>query len=128
MGNECSSCGNKATEGKYCKRCYERRFPVCKHCKKPIRDGEAKFGGCHKNPCYNNMTRRCCECNGTASDGSYCKSCYDKKFPPPLRAVASGGGMTFKLYSREEPNQRMIDFAKYSLGQGMNRPLTGRQQ
>ena len=23
--------------------------------------------------CYNNMTRKCCECNGTASEGSYCK-------------------------------------------------------
>lgn len=128
MGTSCSSCGKPATEGNYCKSCHERQFPICKHCNEPIGAGEERFGGCHKNPCYNNMTRRCCECNGAANDGSYCKRCYDKKFPPPLRVEASGGGMAWKLYSWEEPNPRMIDSAMYSVDQGMNRPLTGRRQ
>ncbi|XP_066027895.1 uncharacterized protein [Pocillopora verrucosa] len=124
MGNYCSTCGDKITEGNYCERCYERQFPVCKHCKEPIRDGEERFGGCHKNPCYSDKTGRCCQCNDIASQGSYCQSCYDSEYPPPLRAEASGRGMSFRFYSRQEPNQRMIGSAMYSLGQGIAHALT----
>ena len=31
-------------------RCYERQFPMCEQCKKPIFPGQEMFGDCHKNP------------------------------------------------------------------------------
>ena len=54
----------------------------------------------------------------------YTCSCYDSEYPPPLRAEASGRGMSFRFYSRQEPNQRMIGSAMYSLGQGIAHALT----
>lgn len=84
MGNYCSDCGKTATEGNYCRGCYERQFPVCEHCKKPILPGEEVFGDCHKNPCY------------------------DSKHPPPLRLKVKRGDTSIKVYSNKEPNQKML--------------------
>ena len=34
-------------------RCYERKFPVCEYCDKPIRDGQEEVENCHKKPWVN---------------------------------------------------------------------------
>lgn len=114
-GKSCRVCGNTANEGDYCERCYGRQFPVCEYCRKPIRDGEEEVDNCHKKPCYSNKTGRCCECGAITNRGSYCKSCYDPEYRPPLRAEVLVGGVNLKLSSRTEVNQKMIESTKLIL-------------
>ncbi|CAH3035370.1 unnamed protein product [Pocillopora meandrina] len=126
-GKSCRVCGNTANEGDYCERCYERQFPVCEYCDKPIRDGEEKFGNCHKKPCYSNMTKKCCKCGDKADKGFYCKSCYEAEHPPPATVEYStkGTNANFKIRG----NQEIVESAMHSLGQGIADGFTrGRQR
>ena len=43
----------------------------------------------------------------------YTCSCYDLKYPPPLRAEVLVAGVNLKLRSRTEVNQKMIESAKW---------------
>lgn len=115
-GKSCRKCGKTATEGDYCKGCYECTFPVCNYCKKPMPDGEEKVGNCHKKPCYTNMTGKCCECNDRARKGCYCHRCYDSKYPSPPAVEYSKEGTNVNLKVRTD--QKGFESAMYSLGQG----------
>lgn len=93
---------------------------MCEQCKMPIRDGEEKVGNCHRKPCYSEKTRKCCECNDKAVKGSYCKSCYHSKYPPPATVEYSNGGANLQV----RVDQKTINSAMCLLGLGMTR--TGR--
>lgn len=120
-GKSCKVCGKTANEGDYCQGCYDRKFPVCEQCKRPIRDGEEKVGNCHRKPCYSEKTGKCCECNDKAVKGSYCKSCHHSNYPPPATVEYSNKGANLQI----RVDQKTIDSAMYSLGRGIT---DGRQQ
>ncbi|PFX16216.1 hypothetical protein AWC38_SpisGene19522 [Stylophora pistillata] len=87
---------------------------------------EDKVGNCHKKPCYSDKSNKCCECNDTATKGSYCQSCYERKYPPTplLEAQETAGGLSLKLNVGAASNQ---EFMKAAF-QSFERALAGGAQ
>ncbi|XP_078372392.1 uncharacterized protein LOC144656038 [Oculina patagonica] len=87
MGNNCSTCGVSIDSGNYCSRCYERRFPSCSHCKKPLLSNQQIVGNYHKFPCYEQRFPSCSHCKKPLLSnqqivGNYHKfPCYEQRFP-----------------------------------------------
>ncbi|XP_078372401.1 uncharacterized protein LOC144656046 [Oculina patagonica] len=87
-------------------------FSSCKHCKEPILQGQEVIQNYHKFPCYSDKNRKCCECNAKVDDTStsiYCKTCYDSRFPPPLRLdLRDNQGNRVLCYSRDDLTRKVV--------------------
>ncbi|XP_078372398.1 uncharacterized protein LOC144656043 [Oculina patagonica] len=113
MGNShCQECKielNNETWKPYCQGCYQRKYPHCDHCKRPIHTGQEKISNYHKE-CYSLATGKCCVClrlvNRHLGQGIYCTECYDVRNPPPLRMNVRYQGAEFNYYSRDD---RVLD-------------------
>ncbi|PFX16219.1 uncharacterized protein LOC111342487 isoform X2 [Stylophora pistillata] len=106
-------CGRLTKDGFYCPRCYDKHYPVCDYCKRPIRAHEATMGNCHQKPCYSRFSGNCCECDAPANAGAYCKSCYETVYPPPVKIHGKYHGMEITFYSREDSRSLMQSLASF---------------
>ncbi|XP_020621959.1 muscle LIM protein 1-like [Orbicella faveolata] len=123
MGNYCSVCKEKVASGKYCDRCYERKYPSCGGCGRPLQDNEERVCGYHKFPCYSQSSGQCCQCNAPIDcslKGAYCRNCYDVLYPPPPRVRGTYNGCEMTLYLRDDEFNSKLQPLAYAFGRGLS--------
>lgn len=123
MGNYCSVCERKVESGKYCNGCYERNYPSCGHCGMPLLSNQQIVGGFHQFPCYSQMSGQCCQCNAPIDydlNGTYCRNCYDSRYPPPPRVRGTYNGCEMTLYLRDDEFTSRLQPLAYAFGRGLS--------